>query len=720
MSRTEHEPAHQTSFPMSSMQTLRWRLLALFGLVMLVMLLTLGLGIFYFTFRTEQNAWQGRHSEAARNAATTVASFIQRAEDSLVMVGFLDPTYLGEDEGILRDVLQNDPSLMEIVCLDEQGNVLAGDYKDSPLLANLFTVRQSSWFIQALAGEFYVSDVQISLVGKPYLILAVPSSRGGVVAARLRMDMLWHVVAGIGFGESGEAYVVGPEGRILAYAAPNVVLSNTSIAGRPELAALLQAPDNEWQGAYVNFHGRRVLGATAAVPRTDWVVITEIPQSEAFAVSRAALVRLGSGMLAFTAAAIWATSAAMRRLIFQPLDRLQEGAERIGKGDLDHRIDVLRRDEIGRVSQAFNHMAGELRNLYQQLADRSRDLERRSRYLEASAEVGRAAATVLDPDRLARQVVDLIRERFDLYYVGLFLVDEEKEWAWLRAGTGEPGRAMKARGHRIRVGEGMIGWSIANRQARVALEAGEDAVRLATAELPETRSEAALPLRSRGNVLGALSVQGDEPGAFDEDTLTVLQTMADQVAVALDNARLFAESRAALEAERLAYGEIARQAWKEAAERQGSPGYVYAGRKVEPSAAEWRPEMVAAAQGGRRIQVEDDDGVSLALPLKVRDQVVGVLDCHKSSGEKVWSKQELALLEALVEDLSTALESARLYQDIQHRAVREQLVGEVTAKMRETLDMESVLETATELISEALGLAALDVRLGLQTEGEGR
>ena len=198
------------------------------------------------------------------------------------------------------------------------------------------------------------------------------------------------------------------------------------------------------------------------------------------------------------------------------------------------------------------------------MADRTQELEQRSSYLVAAAEVGRTAASILEADALVQQVVELIRKDFGLYYVGLFQVDDSGEWAELRAGTGEAGWTMLARGHRLHIGgDSMIGWSITNRQPRIALEAGEDAVRLATPELPETRSEAALPLQSRGRVMGALSVQHTRPGAFDEDTIVVLQTMADQVAVALDNARLFAGRQEALEAVQRAYGEVSSEAWHE-------------------------------------------------------------------------------------------------------------------------------------------------------------
>ena len=127
------------------------------------------------------------------------------------------------------------------------------------------------------------------------------------------------------------------------------------------------------------------------------------------------------------------------------------------------------------------------------LEDYTRELERRADYLETSAEVSRSATSILDAEQLIQQTVDLIRERFGLYYVGLFLLDATGQWAVLRAGTGEAGRAMLARGHRLKVGEGMIGWCIANAQARIALDASEDVMRVAPPELPETRSEAALP-----------------------------------------------------------------------------------------------------------------------------------------------------------------------------------------------------------------------------------
>ena len=178
---------------------------------------------------------------------------------------------------------------------------------------------------------------------------------------------------------------------------------------------------------------------------------------------------------------------------------------------------------------------------------------RRTDQLHAAAEVSRAASSVLEPETLIHQTVNLIRDRFDYYYVGLFLLDPSGRWAVLKAGTGEAGRKMLTQGHELEVGgNSMVGWCTAHGQARIARDVGEESIRFDNPLLPETRSEMALPLISRGRVIGALTVQGVEPRAFcpwakrprafsDED-ISVLQTMADQVANAIENARLLQET----------------------------------------------------------------------------------------------------------------------------------------------------------------------------------
>jgi GAF domain-containing protein len=358
-------------------------------------------------------------------------------------------------------------------------------------------------------------------------------------------------------------------------------------------------------------------------------------------------------------------------------------------------------------------MAVQLRQTLESLQHRSADLERRSIQLQASAEVARGAVSILEAERLIQQVVDLIRERFNLYYVGLFLLDNADEWVVLQAGTGEAGRAMLARDHRIKAGEGMIGWCIANGQARLAEEADADHVRVAAEELPDTRSELALPLRSRGRVFGALTVQSDRPAAFDEPTISVLQTMADQVAVAIDNARLFAESQSALQAERRAYGQLAGQAWGDLLRTRTNWGYRYDQQTIAPVEGDWTPEMQQAEQTGRAVVSagEDGGGAKLAVPIRVRGHTIGVLRFRKSEADETWASTEVAMLETLADRMGQSLEGARLYQDTQRRAVRERLLSEVTGHIRETLDMDMVLQTAVREIGAALNVTDVEVRM---------
>ena len=357
----------------------------------------------------------------------------------------------------------------------------------------------------------------------------------------------------------------------------------------------------------------------------------------------------------------------------------------------------------------------------------SLSLTRRSAALQASSEVSRAAASILDTAELIDRVVGLIRERFGLYYVGLFLADEAREWAVLQSGTGEAGRAMLARNHRIRVGEGMIGWSVANAEARVASIAEEDAVRLTNPELPDTRSEAALPLRSRGQVLGALTVQSTQPDVFDEEMLTALQTMADQVAVAIDNARLYSDAQEALEAERRAYGVQTRETWSALTRARTNWGYI-ATRKPESDQLavlelekDWHPDMLQAQASGQRVQSQDAGPV--VIPIRARDQVIGVLRFDRGDDGSPWSDEDVALLETLTDQLGQTLERAQLYEDSQRRAAREQLVGEVTGRIRQETELEDIFRTAVDEIQQALGLEQLVIRLadagrsGAQEEG---
>ena len=179
-----------------------------------------------------------------------------------------------------------------------------------------------------------------------------------------------------------------------------------------------------------------------------------------------------------------------------------------------------------------------------QLSVRTRDLERRSIQLQAAAEVSRATISVRDRDALLAQATHLISAQFGFYHTGIFLLDETEEYALLQAANSEGGQRMLEKGHRLKVGEqGVVGYVTGTGEPHIVLDVGTDAVHFNNPLLPETRSEMALPLKLGTQIIGALDVQSKEEGAFDEKDATVLQTMADQLAIAIENARLLQETQ---------------------------------------------------------------------------------------------------------------------------------------------------------------------------------
>jgi HAMP domain-containing protein/putative methionine-R-sulfoxide reductase with GAF domain len=277
-------------------------------------------------------------------------------------------------------------------------------------------------------------------------------------------------------------------------------------------------------------------------------VVLEIPSSDIFS-------SLGT-LAPFTAALIVVSGLATFFIVFlvtnrqlRPLGDLTDFAERLSRGGWDHRVPENRQDEIGALAAAFNRMASDLSGLYGTLEAR---VEERTRQVRTAAEVAHAVTSTPNLDDLLRRAVDLVRDRFGYYHATIFLLDGEGKNAVVRESTGEVGQLMKARHHSLAVGsQSVIGWVTANNQGRIATEVGSDPVHLKNELLPETRSEAAVPLQVSGRVLGALDVQSTEPNAFRPEDLELLQTLADQLSAAIQNARLAEESALAAERARM-------------------------------------------------------------------------------------------------------------------------------------------------------------------------
>jgi GAF domain-containing protein/HAMP domain-containing protein len=361
-------------------------------------------------------------------------------------------------------------------------------------------------------------------------------------------------------------------------------------------------------------------------------------------------------------AVVTATGLFIARRLTQPIQEMAAVAERIGAGEWDVALPRATSDEVGALADAFERMTEELRGLYQELEDKvaaqTRDLRQRAIHLETSARVAREAAAIQDVDQLLDETVHLISDRFGFYHAGIFLVDESMDYAVLRAASSEGGQRMLARQHRLKVGEvGIVGYVAGAMEPRIALDVGEDAVFFDNPDLPDTRSEMALPLRARGELIGVLDVQSVEAAAFDDEDIAVLQTMADQVALAIDNARLLSEAKERVQEIQALLRRESREGWERIAGTHPGWGYVYDGARVFPHAGD---------QGQSSALPEEE--VQLDVPLRVRGTPIGKLKLKL--GDRSPSAEEEALIREVVDRAGQALESARLFQETQ-RALSE-------------------------------------------------
>jgi len=430
-----------------------------------------------------------------------------------------------------------------------QGRViLSSDLSDVGKMVNdqpYFTVSLYANYLQPPLTDPQTGEVMM------YIIRPLRIDKGaatGALAGQFDIYALAEIMTKrTGLGESGETYLVSLENNHLWTPSRFSGYEMTRAYHSQGIDRALNGESGH--GAYTNYRTPAVpvFGSYRFMPELRAALLAEIEQSQAMsAYWQAQSFGIGVALIAMLAAVV--VGLLVTRQISNPITALTETASRIAAGDLSLRSTVKRRNEVGVLATAFNTMADQLQEmiggLERRVAERTAEAERRANQIATGAEISRAASQILDPDEMLARAVELIRERFNLYYVGAFLVDSEGKKAVLRAGTGEAGQMMVTMGHRLAIGgDSMVGWACANKQARIALDTDQEVMRFANPLLPDTRSEMALPLQVGDRVLGALSVQSSRVDAFDQSDLMALQGMADQLAVALTNAQLFEQAQ---------------------------------------------------------------------------------------------------------------------------------------------------------------------------------
>jgi len=346
-------------------------------------------------------------------------------------------------------------------------------------------------------------------------------------------------------------------------------------------------------------------------------------------------------------------------------------------------------------------------------------LSRRNLYLQAVVTIAEDTAGLVDEDELLSRSADLALRELPLNQVRIYLVDPSGERLGLRAWASSKDVASSPPQRSFSVDQGsLVGRVVQTGHPALRPDPGAE-VGLGEQNVPlETRAEMALPLRIEGELVGVLDLHSPVATSLSRDDAATLQMLANQIAVAIRRARTFSLLQQRAASARAERREFAAEEWRRALRARSELAVVRNERGLYHAPSVWRTEMSGAMESGD-VTFGDHDRAVLAAPIWVRDQVIGVIDVRKPAGAPPWSYQEVALMKTLCGQLGQALENARLYESVQQGEEQARLLGQAAARMRESLDVETVLEVAAEEIRRALGLAALEVRLQRDGEDDG-
>lgn len=600
----------------------------------------------------------------------------------------------------------------EVMVLNPQGRVVI-----STIPANEDMNLAGQLFFRQGTLKFYVGFADVPAFGKDNLIIAAPiydidgrTIRGVAVLrsdARSIKDVM-EITPGF---ENAETYLVDKNYRPVTETRAQTDSVNTQASRE----AIQNNVDNK-QGIYDNYAGQQVLGNYKWFDEMQVAVIAEVPLSYIIASSLRSLV--GSAILALFVIAIAVAAVSISaQSIVQPITSLAQITENFATGKLSARAPVDRKDEIGALAKAYNQMATQLQEtiagLENRVNERTHDLETQTLRLRAAAEIARDSASERDLSQLLEHSAQLIQSRFGFYHTGIFLLDNSKEYAVLVASPTEAGKQMIATNHRLRVGEvGIVGRVAATGEPRITLDTDADAIHFNNPYLPTTRSEMALPLKAESQIIGVLDIQSEQPQAFNVDDVAILQTMADQLATAIERTRLLQEVERSLKELESAYGTSTRENWKRVSEtgRLENTGYRFDNIRLEP-VSELPEAAKTALETGRTINSNghsSDGQAVVAIPVKLRGQTIGVINLRLKEG---YAEDTISTIELASERLAAALESARLYEETRLRADREQSIAQVTSAISASTNYEEILQTTVREIGSTLKDAEVVIQI---------
>ncbi len=383
------------------------------------------------------------------------------------------------------------------------------------------------------------------------------------------------------------------------------------------------------------------------------------------------------------------------------------------------------RDAIGRANQseqallATNMSLQELNaGLENRVSKRTVELElanernqRRARQFEAIAQIARFTTTNQDLENLLARLTEVISEQFGFYHTGIFMLNEDRSLAVLRAANSDGGKRMLQAGHRLGVGQtGIVGFVSATGTPRIALDVGDDAVYFDNPYLPGTHSEMSLPLQTASEIMGVLDVQSLETNAFHQEDIEVLTTLANLVTVAIQNAQSYERTQELLKEAQRTSGAYLRETWKSVQSQEARIGYLMAGNILKPLNKAKTSAQIVQAVANKKTVVDSGRHPALTIPIRLRDEIIGVMDIRPPE-EHDWDRDDIDIAEAIADRLSLAIETSMLLEATERRAEIERVTSDISGKISSSTQFEAILRTAAEELSRALGGSEVVVQL---------
>jgi GAF domain-containing protein len=369
------------------------------------------------------------------------------------------------------------------------------------------------------------------------------------------------------------------------------------------------------------------------------------------------------------------------------------------------------------LKNAMSTLNNERVNLENHIYERTKELigkneiqEKHANHWYAISEITHSIALIQEPDELFEKISLLVSEKFGFYHVGIYLNDDNGINTLLRAANSAGGQRMLARGYRVKIDQSnIVGYVAALGTPMIVGRVKDEVLYDNIPELPETQSMVTLPLKVDQRVIGVLDLESNLEEAVKEYDLEMLEMLANQIADAIEMTRTFSQTRRELSEARVVYGHYMRQAWEQIAGENRPIGYQYTASKVNPINTPLDLQKTQAENKSLSSSTPSGEVPSVTIPLKLREEIIGILDIRSNNPTRQWNENEMALIQAIAERVSLALENARLFEETTRRADREKTVSEITTHIRSTTDPQIMLQTALDELKRALG--AKDIRI---------